>query len=215
MDKKMAKNAKIWFSSFKITWKLVMLLDHLHKNFEINRTKIKGGCQLGSKVVTHNSKSDLPLVDYASPGLATLENRILVLFGTFWPFFCPFLSLDNLWSVLAVNFFDWSSGLGEDISSVHHSPQSRSQPLVKILVRYVDEFVENQTIEPDWPYCACSRCNMMVVPTNRDWLASVRHNCTLRLLLPRWHSWDRSAKVFMVQPSQPKIVTPVRQPSFS
>ena len=29
--------------------------------FEINWTKIRGGCQLGRKVVTHNSKSDLPL----------------------------------------------------------------------------------------------------------------------------------------------------------
>ena len=29
--------------------------------FEINRTKIKGGCQSGRKVVTHNFKSDLPL----------------------------------------------------------------------------------------------------------------------------------------------------------
>ena len=28
----------------------------------INRTKIKGGCQLGRKVVTHDSKSDLPLL---------------------------------------------------------------------------------------------------------------------------------------------------------
>ena len=35
----------------------------MHKKFEINRTKIKGVCQLGRKVVTHNSKSDLPLVD--------------------------------------------------------------------------------------------------------------------------------------------------------
>ena len=34
----------------------------MHKKFEINQTKIKGGCQLGRKVVTHNSKSDLPLV---------------------------------------------------------------------------------------------------------------------------------------------------------
>ena len=33
----------------------------MHKKFEINRTNIKGGCQLGRKVVTHNSKSDLPL----------------------------------------------------------------------------------------------------------------------------------------------------------
>ena len=33
----------------------------MHKKFEINRTKIKGGCQSGRKVATHNSKSDLPL----------------------------------------------------------------------------------------------------------------------------------------------------------
>ena len=33
----------------------------MHKKFEINWTKIKGGRQSGRKVVTHNSKSDLPL----------------------------------------------------------------------------------------------------------------------------------------------------------
>ena len=33
----------------------------MHKKFEINQTKIKGGCQSGREVVTHNSKSDLPL----------------------------------------------------------------------------------------------------------------------------------------------------------
>ena len=38
-----------------------MLLELMHKKFDINRTKIKGGCQLGKKVVTQNSKSDLPL----------------------------------------------------------------------------------------------------------------------------------------------------------
>ena len=37
---------------------------HMHKKFEINQTNIKGGCQSGSKVVTHNSKSDLPLGGY-------------------------------------------------------------------------------------------------------------------------------------------------------
>ena len=30
--------------------------------FEINQTKIKGGCQSGKKVVTQNPKSDLTLV---------------------------------------------------------------------------------------------------------------------------------------------------------
>ena len=33
----------------------------MHKKFEINRTKIKGGRQSEIKVITHNSKSDLPL----------------------------------------------------------------------------------------------------------------------------------------------------------
>ena len=33
----------------------------MHKKLEINQTKIKDGCQLGRKVVTHNSKRDLPL----------------------------------------------------------------------------------------------------------------------------------------------------------
>ena len=37
-------------------------LKHMNKKFEINRTKIKGGCQLERKVVPHNSKNDLPLV---------------------------------------------------------------------------------------------------------------------------------------------------------
>ena len=41
--------------------KLFTLLECMHKNFEINPTQIKGGCQSVRKVVTHNSKSDLPL----------------------------------------------------------------------------------------------------------------------------------------------------------
>ena len=35
-----------------------MLLEHMHKKFEINWTKIKGGCQSRRKVITHNSKSE-------------------------------------------------------------------------------------------------------------------------------------------------------------
>ena len=46
----------------KIIWPLVILLEHKHKKFEIIQTKIKGGCQSGRKVVTHNSKSDSPLM---------------------------------------------------------------------------------------------------------------------------------------------------------
>ena len=33
----------------------------MHKTFETNQKKIKGDCQLGRKMVTHDSNSDLPL----------------------------------------------------------------------------------------------------------------------------------------------------------
>ena len=36
----------------------------MHKKLEINQIKIKGSCQLGRKVVTHDSESDLPLVGF-------------------------------------------------------------------------------------------------------------------------------------------------------
>ena len=52
----------------------------MHKKFEINRTKIKGGCQLGRKAVTYNSKSNLPLAIYKHEmkmgSLATFKKQI-------------------------------------------------------------------------------------------------------------------------------------------
>ena len=46
----------------------------MDKKFEINRTKIKGGCQSGRKMVTHNSKSNLPLVEnIGSTDCSTLD----------------------------------------------------------------------------------------------------------------------------------------------
>ena len=36
-----------------------------HVIFEVNQTKIKGGCQSGRKVVPDDSKSDLPLAKAA------------------------------------------------------------------------------------------------------------------------------------------------------
>ena len=35
-----------------------------HVILKVNQTKIKDGCQLGRKVVPHDSKSDLPLAAY-------------------------------------------------------------------------------------------------------------------------------------------------------
>ena len=52
---------------------LATLLEHMHKKFEINRTKIKGGCQSGRKVVTHKSKSDLPQKGYIYVGIIFLS----------------------------------------------------------------------------------------------------------------------------------------------
>ena len=42
-------------------------------DFEVNQTKIRGGCQSGRKVVTHNSKSDLLLDAYIQGWLAGLQ----------------------------------------------------------------------------------------------------------------------------------------------
>ena len=47
----------------------------------MNQTKIKGSCQSGRKVVTHDSKSDLPLC--ALHSLAAAENAITVLAFTY------------------------------------------------------------------------------------------------------------------------------------
>ena len=53
----------------------------MHKKFEINRTKNKGSCKLGRKVVTNYSKSDLPLVrsvwsqDKGMPSSFTLKKE--------------------------------------------------------------------------------------------------------------------------------------------
>ena len=38
----------------------------MDKKFEINRTKIWGSCQSGRKVVTHDSKSDLSLIEHVN-----------------------------------------------------------------------------------------------------------------------------------------------------
>ena len=47
----------------------------MHKKFEINLTKIKGGCQSVRKVVAHNSKSDLPQGKYIFKTFQENENN--------------------------------------------------------------------------------------------------------------------------------------------
>ena len=68
---------------FKITWALSTFLEHMHKTFEINWTNIKGGCQLGRKVVTHDSKSDLSLV-YNNANVTYFNVGESVNVGTVW-----------------------------------------------------------------------------------------------------------------------------------
>ena len=80
----------------------------MHKKFEIHRTKIKGGCHLGRKLIAHNSKSDLPLgllcckilqnfrryewvawYGLSYPGMATPQEILSFIQGTFGQFICP------------------------------------------------------------------------------------------------------------------------------
>ena len=66
----------------------------MQKKFEINRIKIKGGCQLGSKVVTNNSKSDLSLGNifsvcqdfYSSSGKSLLRLWVIIFTYFFFAF---------------------------------------------------------------------------------------------------------------------------------
>ena len=51
-----------------------ILLVHMQKKIEINWTKIKVGCQSERKVVTHNSKSDLVLVNLVI--VVSLANKV-------------------------------------------------------------------------------------------------------------------------------------------
>ena len=51
----------------------------MHKKFEINQLKIKVGCQSERKVVTHNSKSNLPLKKYTRAFLPQLTGGAVVL----------------------------------------------------------------------------------------------------------------------------------------
>ena len=52
------------FYLFTISSEVAFIFEHMLKKFKLNRTKIKGGCQLRRKVVTHNAKSDLPLASF-------------------------------------------------------------------------------------------------------------------------------------------------------
>ena len=52
---------------FKITWTLYTLIEHMHKKFEINQTKIKGICQSGRKVMTQDSWGTTFLPNWQPP----------------------------------------------------------------------------------------------------------------------------------------------------
>ena len=49
-------------------------------DFEVDQTKVKGGCQSGRIVVTHDSKSDLPLaLIFMWPGLVSSYSTKMIL----------------------------------------------------------------------------------------------------------------------------------------
>ena len=79
----------------------------MNENFDINGTKIKGGCQLGRKVVPHDSKSDLPLVE-----------NILLLFDDFFCAIKLHQMLDML--VFPTSRYTYSSDGGEAGFTIAH-----------------------------------------------------------------------------------------------
>ena len=83
----------------------------MHNEFEINRTKIKGSCQSGKKVVPRDSKSDLPLV--LSPKMMTCNKQAMA----FW-----ILSADSASDIITVSF----SGLQLLIARVTTDYRTRS-----------------------------------------------------------------------------------------
>ena len=64
----------------------------MHKKFEINWTKIKGGCQSGRKVVPQDSKSDLPLIIFC---FGYYSNSLCVFLRTFKERCCIFKYLNT------------------------------------------------------------------------------------------------------------------------
>ena len=116
---------------FKITWTLAKLLEHKHKKFDINQTKIKGSCQSGRKVVTHNSKSDLPLGPQNEPNWHLIET-IYQAFQTKWKkryfFFSWFVGYPPyVWHMWGLNkWATWGSQIDPNLymprSIVHNIP---------------------------------------------------------------------------------------------
>ena len=105
----------VWFTSK--SWALAILLDNMHKKFEINRTKVKGGCQSGGKVVTHNYKSDLPLTVTFCSHIFEFDDKIVMYLkyfniGDFLQFFSLIRSPTggyNLWSSTGQNSYKGQS----------------------------------------------------------------------------------------------------------
>ena len=88
----------------------------MHKKFEINRTKIKGCCQSGRKVVTkiHNSKSDLPLVLLVLP--INVKKPIITIQGVLGGHMVVFMDENviihtNMTTNAVSNHKKWDSGL--------------------------------------------------------------------------------------------------------
>ena len=87
---------------FKSIWALDILLEHMHKKFEINRTKIKGGCQSRRKVVPHDSKSDLPLTSQQRKWLGFAKMWMSGRNSIFTNFFCVWVCDFNFFKHFAM-----------------------------------------------------------------------------------------------------------------
>ena len=56
----------------------------MHKKFDINWTKIKGGCLSGRKVVTHNSKLPLKILAFFSMQIIEVFEEFFNFWNSVW-----------------------------------------------------------------------------------------------------------------------------------
>ena len=109
----------------------------MQKKFVINRTKIKGGCQLGSKVVPHDFKSDLPLRNWAS----FVSN-----FKYYWAFFWKlmYLFVSDQWAsdhvkkvkLISRDWYKFQAMQNAPIFKIGNKTSSLSNFLEPFLSRY-------------------------------------------------------------------------------
>ena len=120
----------------------------MHKKFEINQTKIKGGCQLGRKVVPHNSKSDLPLTTKLFCLFQNQETPQEV-----WLFY---LTIQQNWNVFRNNVV-----IGKDYGNVGFEVDPKSWRVLRGTRKIAWQNHKKRNIKTNKPRAYCGYLNVL------------------------------------------------------